>query len=152
MVWAVPQRTDGGHLCLMQVLQELLTSQCCRTTLCLPSATCFGGKSDHQSDGSPPRYHTDKKIFSVLIFQEDKKAQGKGTVSTLSACPNTPRMLIWVLWRTLCEFLHWTAHHCSLITTILKSAVLWNDVGIFSVDFDITDQSLFTYSVFLALP
>lgn len=62
-----------GYLCLIQVLQELTASQYCKTTLYLPSATCFGGKGYHQRDGAPPRYHTDEKIFSVLIFKEDKK-------------------------------------------------------------------------------
>jgi hypothetical protein len=73
VVQAVSQRTDAGHLCLMQVLHELLGSHCCRTTLCLPSATYVVGESYRQRDGAPACYHTDEKIFLVLIFLKNKK-------------------------------------------------------------------------------
>lgn len=78
VVWTVPLRTKGSRLCLMQVLQELLASQRCMTTLYPPAAACFGGESYHQRDGAPPRYHTDEKYSRCSFSGKIKNSAREG--------------------------------------------------------------------------
>jgi hypothetical protein len=43
-------------------------------------------ESYRQRDGAQPRYHSEKKIFSMLIFQKDENGvREDGMVSTLGA-------------------------------------------------------------------